>query len=134
MPPCPRRRLRARRAADPGPPLARADRHPLPARPARRPHRPAVGADPPHPRSTAHRPPAPWATGLRTRRHRNRSCTSTPRATAPPGTSTLLPPGGVAAIYRGLVADDARTGQITEDVVAALARGRHCLVLTQWTA
>lgn len=43
-------------------------------------------------------------------------------------------PGGIAAIYRDLVADDARTGQITADVVAALARGRHCLVLTQWTA
>jgi superfamily II DNA or RNA helicase len=42
-------------------------------------------------------------------------------------------PGGMAAIYRDLVADDARTGQITEDVVAALARGRQCLVLTQWT-
>ncbi len=42
-------------------------------------------------------------------------------------------PGGIAAIYRDLVADDARTGQITDDVVAALARGRHCLVLTQWT-
>jgi superfamily II DNA or RNA helicase len=43
-------------------------------------------------------------------------------------------PGGIAAIYRDLVADDARTSQITDDVVAALARGRHCLVLTQWTA
>jgi superfamily II DNA or RNA helicase len=42
-------------------------------------------------------------------------------------------PGGIAAIYRDLVADDARTGQIADDVVAALARGRHCLVLTQWT-
>ena len=43
-------------------------------------------------------------------------------------------PGGIAAIYRDLIADDGRTGQITDDVVAALARGRHCLVLTQWTA
>ncbi|CCG03593.1 TOTE conflict system archaeo-eukaryotic primase domain-containing protein [Blastococcus saxobsidens] len=34
-------------------------------------------------------------------------------------------PGGIAAIYRDLVADDARTGQITDDVVAALSRGRH---------
>jgi superfamily II DNA or RNA helicase len=42
-------------------------------------------------------------------------------------------PGGIAAIYRDLVADDVRTGQIADDVVAALARGRHCLVLTQWT-
>ncbi|TFV57004.1 hypothetical protein E4P41_14980 [Geodermatophilus sp. DF01-2] len=42
-------------------------------------------------------------------------------------------PGGIAAVYRELVADDARTRQVTDDVIAALARGRHCLVLTQWT-
>jgi superfamily II DNA or RNA helicase len=42
-------------------------------------------------------------------------------------------PGGISAIYRDLVADDARTGLIADDVVAALGRGRHCLVLTQWT-
>jgi superfamily II DNA or RNA helicase len=42
-------------------------------------------------------------------------------------------PGGISAIYRDLVADGARTSQITDDVAAALARGRHCLVLTQWT-
>ena len=43
-------------------------------------------------------------------------------------------PGGMAAIYRDLVADDARTIQVISDVAAALERGRHCLVLTQWTA
>jgi hypothetical protein len=42
-------------------------------------------------------------------------------------------PGGISAIYRDLIADDARTNQITDDVVAALASRRHCLVLTQWT-
>ncbi|MEU6265861.1 TOTE conflict system archaeo-eukaryotic primase domain-containing protein [Saccharopolyspora shandongensis] len=42
-------------------------------------------------------------------------------------------PGGMAAIYRDLVADDARTNQVADDVTAALNRGRHCLVLTQWT-
>src|SRR4051794_30888390 len=42
-------------------------------------------------------------------------------------------PGGIAAIYRDLVADAARTDQIADDVLAALTRGRHCLVLTQWT-
>jgi superfamily II DNA or RNA helicase len=42
-------------------------------------------------------------------------------------------PGGMAAIYRDLVADDTRTAQVVTDVLAALARGRHCLVLTQWT-
>jgi superfamily II DNA or RNA helicase len=43
-------------------------------------------------------------------------------------------PGGIAAIYRDLVADDARTQQVVADVLDAVARGRHCLVLTQWTA
>jgi len=43
-------------------------------------------------------------------------------------------PGGIAAVYRELVADDARTAQVVQDVVAALGRGRHCLVLTQWIA
>src|SRR3954466_8784103 len=39
----------------------------------------------------------------------------------------------MAAIYRDLVADDARTAQVVTDVVAAPTNGRHCLVLTQWT-
>ncbi|MFP5072728.1 TOTE conflict system archaeo-eukaryotic primase domain-containing protein [Pseudonocardia nantongensis] len=43
-------------------------------------------------------------------------------------------PGGIAAIYRDLVADVARNRQLIADVLAARARGRHCLVLTQWTA
>jgi hypothetical protein len=43
-------------------------------------------------------------------------------------------PGGMAAIYRDLAADEDRTRQITADVAAALARGRHCLVLTLWIA
>lgn len=43
-------------------------------------------------------------------------------------------PGGMSAIYRDLVADDDRTGQVVSDVVAALDRGRNCLVLTQWTS
>ncbi len=33
----------------------------------------------------------------------------------------------MAAIYRDLVADDARTTQVISDVTAALQRGRHCL-------
>jgi superfamily II DNA or RNA helicase len=41
-------------------------------------------------------------------------------------------PGGMAAIYRDLAADDDRTRQVTADVSAALAAGRHCLVLTLW--
>lgn len=43
-------------------------------------------------------------------------------------------PGGMAAIYRDLVANDALLTQVVEDVIAALTRGRHCLLLTQWTA
>src|SRR5258708_5530670 len=43
-------------------------------------------------------------------------------------------PGGMAAIYRDLAADDDRTRQITADVAAAVARGRQCLVLTLWIA
>lgn len=43
-------------------------------------------------------------------------------------------PGGMAAIYRDLVADGARTKQVIGDVDKALVRGRNCLVLSQWTA
>ena len=43
-------------------------------------------------------------------------------------------PGGIAAIYRDLAADEARNRQITADVLTALQQGRHCLVLTQWTS
>jgi superfamily II DNA or RNA helicase len=43
-------------------------------------------------------------------------------------------PGGMAAIYRDLISDNARTAQVINDVTAALGRGRHCLVLTQWIA
>jgi superfamily II DNA or RNA helicase len=43
-------------------------------------------------------------------------------------------PGGIATVYRHLIADQARTAQVVADIAAALERGRHCLVLTQWTA
>jgi superfamily II DNA or RNA helicase len=43
-------------------------------------------------------------------------------------------PGGIAAIYKVLAADQTRTTQVARDVTEALARGRHCLVLTQWTS
>lgn len=42
-------------------------------------------------------------------------------------------PGGIAAIYTDLAADEARNAQIFGDVTSALNRGRRCLVLTQWT-
>jgi len=41
-------------------------------------------------------------------------------------------PGGISAIYRDLAADVPRTQQIVADVVEAVGRGRHCLILTQW--
>jgi len=41
-------------------------------------------------------------------------------------------PGGMAAVYRKLIADQARTAQVVTDVLAALERGRHCMLLTQW--
>jgi superfamily II DNA or RNA helicase len=50
------------------------------------------------------------------------------------GDASPQAPGGMAAIYRDLVASDDRTRQITADVSAALARGRHCLILTLWIA
>ncbi len=40
----------------------------------------------------------------------------------------------MSVIYRDLIADPARTRQVIADVAAALARGRNCLVLTNWTA
>ena len=43
-------------------------------------------------------------------------------------------PGGIATIYRDLVADDARLALVADGVIEALGRGRHCMVLTQWTA
>ena len=48
------------------------------------------------------------------------------------GSAEPSEPGGMAAIYRDLVADEARLRQVVDDVREALARGRHCLVLTQW--
>ena len=50
------------------------------------------------------------------------------------GDASPQSPGGMAAIYRSLVADDTRLRQVVQDVVDARNRGRHCLVLTQWTS
>ncbi len=47
-----------------------------------------------------------------------------------PGTSTEL---SIQRLFRGVVEDDPRTAQICSDVADAAARGRNCLVLTQWT-
>lgn len=42
-------------------------------------------------------------------------------------------PGGISIIYKDLIADEERNRQVTADVAAALAQGRNCLVLTNWT-
>jgi superfamily II DNA or RNA helicase len=39
----------------------------------------------------------------------------------------------MAAVYRDLAADANRNQQIIDDVLDALGRGRHCLILTQRT-
>jgi superfamily II DNA or RNA helicase len=43
-------------------------------------------------------------------------------------------PGGITVIYKDLIADEQRTRQVITDVTVALAQGRNCLVLTNWTA
>ncbi len=50
------------------------------------------------------------------------------------GNASPQSPGGMAAIYRDLVADYDRLQQVIRDVLDAHERGRHCLVLTQWTS
>lgn len=46
----------------------------------------------------------------------------------------LSAPGALAAVHRSLIGDQARNTQIIDDVVAALAKGRNCLVLTRRVA
>jgi superfamily II DNA or RNA helicase len=50
------------------------------------------------------------------------------------GDASPSSPGGITVIYKDLIADEQRTRQVIADVTAALARGRNCLVLTNWTA
>jgi superfamily II DNA or RNA helicase len=49
-------------------------------------------------------------------------------------TIDLSSPGALAEVHRALVADEARNTQIADDLVAALQRGRNCLVLTRRVA
>jgi superfamily II DNA or RNA helicase len=46
----------------------------------------------------------------------------------------LAEPGALADVHRAMVADRGRNVQIVADIVAALAGGRNCLVLTRWIA
>ena len=57
-----------------------------------------------------------------------------PTAYSSAGDATPQSAGGMAATYRDLVADDDRLQQVVHDVLDAGERGRHCLVLTQWTS
>jgi superfamily II DNA or RNA helicase len=50
-----------------------------------------------------------------------------------PTDDDLSRPGAIQAVYRALVDDADRNAQVVADVRAALAAGRHCLVMTQWT-
>ena len=49
------------------------------------------------------------------------------------GAASPSTPGGMAIIYKDLIASGERTRQVIADVAAALAQGRNCLVLTNWT-
>jgi superfamily II DNA or RNA helicase len=49
------------------------------------------------------------------------------------GDASPSTPGGITVIYKDLIADEQRTGQVIADVVAALSQGRNCLILTNWT-
>jgi hypothetical protein len=49
------------------------------------------------------------------------------------GAASPSTPGGMAIIYKDLISSDERTCQVIADVAAALAQGRNCLVLTNWT-
>ncbi len=46
----------------------------------------------------------------------------------------LSSPGALAAVHRCLIGDETRNTQIIDDVTAALAKGRNCLVLTRRVA
>ena len=49
------------------------------------------------------------------------------------GDASPSTPGGMAAIYKDLIASDERTRQVIADVTVSLTEGRNCLVLTNWT-
>ena len=49
------------------------------------------------------------------------------------GDASPATPGGMAIIYKDLIASDQRTRQVTADVARALDQGRNCLILTNWT-
>jgi superfamily II DNA or RNA helicase len=56
-----------------------------------------------------------------------------PTAYSYDGAASPSTPGGMALIYKDLIACGDRTRQVVADVTAGLAQGRNCLVLTNWT-
>jgi superfamily II DNA or RNA helicase len=50
------------------------------------------------------------------------------------GDASPATPGGMAIIYKDLIASAERTRQVIADVAVALGQGRNCLVLTNWTS
>ncbi|MGW5667833.1 DEAD/DEAH box helicase [Micromonospora sp. NPDC003776] len=60
-------------------------------------------------------------------------CSST-RPHSSPATCTWTRPARSPEVHRRLAVDEARNAQIADDVVAALTRGRNCLVLTRRVA
>jgi hypothetical protein len=63
-----------------------------------------------------------------------RRVTSVATATFPARSASPSTPGGITLIYKDLIANEPRTRQVIADVATALAKGRNCLVLTNWTA
>src|ERR1039458_4463901 len=55
-----------------------------------------------------------------------------PTAYRPDPPASPAAPGGMAIIYKALIASDERTRQVIADVTAAPAQDRNCLVLTNW--
>jgi superfamily II DNA or RNA helicase len=49
------------------------------------------------------------------------------------GDASPSAPGGMAVIYKDLIASGQRNQQVVADVTAAVSQGRNCLVLTNWT-
>src|SRR5437762_1592412 len=49
------------------------------------------------------------------------------------GDASPSTPGGITVIYKDLIADEQRTGQVSADVVAALSQGSDCRILSNCT-
>ena len=116
----------------PAQPLDRPDRHPLPPRSARRPHRAAARPDPAHHDRAPDR--APFGTGhQRQPPPPSRDCT----CTAPTSDTRVTPSPRAGRDGRGVPRPGRRRRPVTSRSSTTSStpsdRGRHCLILTQWT-